>query len=121
MYTVLFFYVSDSLDPVIDTLDKSVVEWKFSQYDKDFDNQLSLREVKSLRRLVKKFIKPRACAKTFLKYCDSDHNKFIERGEWSLCLGVDITSEYMLTFSSSIILLAYLEKTNHIVFLNKWH
>lgn len=83
----------NNLDPVIDTLDKKVVEWKFSQYDKDFDNQLSRIEVKSLRRLVKKFIKPRACAKSFLKYCDSDHNKYIERGEWSLCLGVDITKD----------------------------
>lgn len=87
---------SARLDPVLDTLDKKVVEWKFSEYDKDTDNQLSRREVKSLRRLVKKFIKPRSCAKSFLKYCDSDENKFIERAEWSLCLGVDITSEYQL-------------------------
>lgn len=83
----------NNIDPVMDTLDKKVVEWKFSQYDKDTDNQLSRREVKALRRLVKKFIKPRACAKSFLKYCDADHNKFIERGEWSLCLGVDITKD----------------------------
>ena len=88
----LFF--SDRLDPVMDTLDKKVVEWKFSEFDKDTDNRLSRKEVKSLRRLVKKFIKPRACAKSFLKYCDSNHDKFIERREWSLCLGVDINSEY---------------------------
>lgn len=45
--------------------------------------------------MVKKVIKPRACAKTFISYCDLDQNKRIEREEWTLCLGVDINSKYI--------------------------
>ncbi|KAK3591613.1 hypothetical protein CHS0354_013797 [Potamilus streckersoni] len=79
-------------DPVIDTLEKRVVEWKFTQLDKDSDSALRRKEVKTLRRMVKKVIKPRACAKQFIKNCDSDNNKLISRKEWSLCLGVDINN-----------------------------
>lgn len=70
-----------------------MVEWKFTEYDINGDNYLQIKEVNSLRRLVKKFIKPRSCAKRFLKFCDPDKNKLIERREWSRCLGVDLNSE----------------------------
>jgi len=93
MLTFSLLFISDSRDPLIDTLEKQVVEWKFSEYDKNSDNLLQINEVSSLKRLVKKFIKPRSCAKRFLKFCDPDKNKLIERQEWSLCLGVDINSE----------------------------
>ncbi|KAL3872826.1 hypothetical protein ACJMK2_036024 [Sinanodonta woodiana] len=83
-------------DPVIDTLEKRVVEWKFTQLDKDSDSALRRKEVKTLRRMVKKVIKPRACAKQFIKNCDSDNNKLISRKEWSLCLGVDINISFRL-------------------------
>lgn len=83
----------NKIDPFMDTLEKQVVEWKFSQYDDNNDNLLQRKEVNSLRRLVKKFIKPRSCAKRFLKFCDPDKNKVIERREWSLCLGVDINND----------------------------
>ncbi|XP_052276093.1 SPARC-related modular calcium-binding protein 1-like isoform X4 [Dreissena polymorpha] len=82
----------DKKDPLIDTIEKQVVEWKFSQYDLNKDNLLQIKEVNALRRLVKKFIKPRSCAKRFLKFCDPDRNKLIERQEWSICLGVDINN-----------------------------
>lgn len=71
-----------------------MVEWKFSEYDNNKDDLLQRKEVSGLRRLVKKFIKPRSCAKRFLKFCDPDNDKLIRRQEWSLCLGVDINSEY---------------------------
>ncbi|XP_052766730.1 SPARC-related modular calcium-binding protein 2-like isoform X3 [Mya arenaria] len=85
--------VPDTKDPLMDTLEKQVVEWKFSQYDSNGDNLLQIKEVNGLKRLVKKFIKPRSCAKRFLKFCDPDKNKLIERQEWSICLGVDINNE----------------------------
>lgn len=72
---------------------KRVAEWKFSELDKNKDNKLRRKEVRTLKRMVKKVIKPRACAKTFISYCDFDQNKRIEREEWTLCLGVDIDSK----------------------------
>ncbi|XP_052766737.1 SPARC-related modular calcium-binding protein 1-like isoform X9 [Mya arenaria] len=88
--------VPDTKDPLMDTLEKQVVEWKFSQYDSNGDNLLQIKEVNGLKRLVKKFIKPRSCAKRFLKFCDPDKNKLIERQEWSICLGVDINISFRL-------------------------
>lgn len=79
-----------------------MVEWKFDQYDTNADNLLQMKEVNSLRRLVKKFIKPRSCAKRFLKFCDPDKSKEIERREWSTCLGVELNSEYTTTVYSSL-------------------
>ncbi|XP_045178525.2 SPARC-related modular calcium-binding protein 1-like isoform X11 [Mercenaria mercenaria] len=78
------------LDPLMEPLEKKVVEWKFSHYDNNNDDLLQRKEVSALRRLVKKFIKPRSCAKRFLKFCDQDKDTLIRRQEWSLCLGVDI-------------------------------
>ena len=92
--------MSEPTSILIDTIEKQVVEWKFSQYDLNKDNLLQIKEVNALRRLVKKFIKPRSCAKRFLKFCDPDRNKLIERQEWSICLGVDINSECL--FQSSM-------------------
>ncbi|XP_069117953.1 SPARC-related modular calcium-binding protein 1-like isoform X8 [Argopecten irradians] len=80
-------------NPLISSTEKRVVDWKFSQLDKNNDNKLRRREVRSLKRMVKKVIKPRACARNFAKYCDLDQNKRIERREWIKCLGVDIKRE----------------------------
>ncbi|XP_060563305.1 SPARC-related modular calcium-binding protein 1-like isoform X14 [Ruditapes philippinarum] len=80
----------NELDPLMEPLEKQVVEWKFSHYDSNNDDLLQRKEVSALRRLVKKFIKPRSCAKRFLKFCDKDKDKLIKRQEWSICLGVDI-------------------------------
>ncbi|XP_021355110.1 SPARC-related modular calcium-binding protein 1-like isoform X7 [Mizuhopecten yessoensis] len=80
-------------NPLLSSTEKRVVDWKFSQLDRNNDNKLRRREVRSLKRMVKKVIKPRACARNFAKYCDLDQNKRIERKEWSICLGVDIKKE----------------------------
>ncbi|XP_060563303.1 SPARC-related modular calcium-binding protein 1-like isoform X13 [Ruditapes philippinarum] len=83
----------NELDPLMEPLEKQVVEWKFSHYDSNNDDLLQRKEVSALRRLVKKFIKPRSCAKRFLKFCDKDKDKLIKRQEWSICLGVDINND----------------------------
>ncbi|KAK3092557.1 hypothetical protein FSP39_004416 [Pinctada imbricata] len=80
-------------DPVLNSLNKRVVEWKFSKLDMNNDNKLRKKETRILKKMVKKVIKPRACAKTFIGYCDLDNNKKIERKEWTLCLGVDINRD----------------------------
>lgn len=71
---------------------KRVVQWKFGQLDQDGDDFLGRPEIRDLRRMVKKIVRPRPCAKSFTKYCDLDHDKKISRGEWLACLGVDINS-----------------------------
>lgn len=73
--------------------EKQEVEWKFAQLDINKDKKLSRREIRQLKKMVKKVIKPRACARNFAKYCDLDQNKRIQQKEWSICLGVDIKSK----------------------------
>ena len=73
--------------------DKKVVAWKFNQLDKDRDRHLKRREVRNLRRMLKKLVRPKACAKTFVTYCDSNRDKKISTTEWKLCLRVDPRSK----------------------------
>ncbi|VDI51190.1 Hypothetical predicted protein [Mytilus galloprovincialis] len=80
----------ESLNNSDNSREKRVAEWKFSELDRNKDNKLRRKEVRSLKKMVKKVIKPRACAKTFISYCDYDQNKRIEKGEWTSCLGVDV-------------------------------
>ena len=82
-------------DSLLDTPEKRVIEWKFSELDSDKDNQLKSKEIRSLKRMVKRLVKPRSCARNFVKYCDLDQDKRIARSEWSVCLGVDINSKYI--------------------------
>lgn len=74
---------------------KRIVEWKFSQLDRNRDNVLKPGEVRSLKRLVKKLVKPRRCAKSFIDYCDTDQDKRIVSKEWTFCLGLNHSSEYI--------------------------
>ncbi|PVD26631.1 hypothetical protein C0Q70_14309 [Pomacea canaliculata] len=60
------------------------------QLDTNSDNVLSFKEIRSFRKMVKKLIKPRRCAKAFHRYCDKDNDRRIQKSEWTLCLGVDI-------------------------------
>ncbi|ELU07713.1 hypothetical protein CAPTEDRAFT_223393, partial [Capitella teleta] len=81
--------VSES-DALLDTEEKRVIEWKFSELDTNKDNALRSPEIRDLRDLVKKLVRPKACAKDFLQYCDLNEDEGIERDEWSVCLGVDL-------------------------------
>lgn len=72
------------------SIEKKIVIWKFSQLDSNADGVLSFKEIRSFRRMVKKLIKPRRCAKRFHRYCDKDNDRKIQKTEWTLCLGVDI-------------------------------
>ncbi|XP_067119038.1 SPARC-related modular calcium-binding protein 2-like isoform X4 [Centruroides vittatus] len=80
-------------DNPLETEIHRVIQWKFGELDKNQDDNLRRREIKDLRRMAKKIVKPRSCAKTFTKYCDLDQDKKITRKEWSACLGVDMNKE----------------------------
>uniref|UniRef100_A0A914VLV2 SPARC-related modular calcium-binding protein 1 n=1 Tax=Plectus sambesii TaxID=2011161 RepID=A0A914VLV2_9BILA len=70
-----------------------VIRWKFDQLDRNKNGELSRRELRGQKRLIKKLIQPLACARRFNKYCDLDKNQKIDRREWVTCLSVDINSE----------------------------
>lgn len=87
---------SDTKDILLDTEQKRIIQWKFSQLDLDNDNYLNPEEVRDLKRMVKKIVKPKPCSRILIKYCDSDKDKKISRTEWSFCLGVDLNSEFLI-------------------------
>lgn len=66
-----------------------VLDWKFDQMDKNGDNRLDKNEYKDLKKIVKKAVKPKRCAKTFAKACDLNEDEFIGRREWVECLTRD--------------------------------
>ncbi|CAI9723876.1 SPARC-related modular calcium-binding protein 1-like isoform X7 [Octopus vulgaris] len=78
---------------------KRIVEWKFSQLDRNKDNVLKSGEVRSLKRLVKKLVKPRRCAKSFIDYCDTDQDKRIVSKEWTFCLGLNHSMSFRMFLS----------------------
>lgn len=81
---------------LIDDTDKRVVEWKFTELDKEKDDELKRKEIRDFRYIVNKMLKPRACAQSFHTFCDMDNNRKISRQEWSTCLGVSSASKYIL-------------------------
>ncbi|KAF4517666.1 hypothetical protein B566_EDAN004960 [Ephemera danica] len=70
-------------------LQRRILDWKFSSLDQNRDQQLEKHEYRGLRRLVRRIIMPRRCAKTFTRTCDADQNEIISREEWNDCLGLD--------------------------------
>ncbi|XP_060520905.1 SPARC-related modular calcium-binding protein 2 isoform X2 [Cylas formicarius] len=69
--------------------DALVVAWKFRSLDTDGDFYLDKTEYKDIRRLVKKVMKPKKCAKLFPKSCDVDIDHAISLQEWTDCLPRD--------------------------------
>uniref|UniRef100_A0A1I7VXH6 SPARC_Ca_bdg domain-containing protein n=1 Tax=Loa loa TaxID=7209 RepID=A0A1I7VXH6_LOALO len=66
--------------------DKKILLWKFGQLDNDKNSRLSSREFGGLRRLVRKHVTPKMCAKKFTKYCDLNKDGEISAREWVTCL-----------------------------------
>ena len=66
-----------------------MAEWKFDQLDLNFDRLLRRKEIRALKRLVKKIVRPKSCAKTFDLYCDLDGDTKVTLTEWTLCLGIN--------------------------------
>ncbi|XP_046390970.1 SPARC-related modular calcium-binding protein 2 isoform X2 [Ischnura elegans] len=72
--------------------DRRVLDWKFSSLDSDGDGALSKAEYRDLRRLVRKVVRPKRCARTFARSCDLDKDTMISRPEWGACVGLDFNS-----------------------------
>lgn len=70
-------------------LDRVVLDWKFKDMDKNRDGQLDKTEYRDLRKLVKIFVKPKRCSKSFARACDINLDQHISSQEWADCLTRD--------------------------------
>ncbi|XP_033223901.1 SPARC-related modular calcium-binding protein 2 [Belonocnema kinseyi] len=68
-----------------------VLSWKFVILDKDGDGFLDKTEYKELRRLARKAVRPKKCARTFARNCDLNRDSKLSRQEWGACLANDFT------------------------------
>ncbi|KZC12104.1 SPARC-related modular calcium-binding protein 1 [Dufourea novaeangliae] len=68
-----------------------VLSWKFVTLDKNGDGYLDRAEYKELRRLAKKAVRPKKCARTFARTCDLNRDLKLSRQEWGACLANDFT------------------------------
>lgn len=67
--------------------DHSVLNWKFLTLDQNADDVLDDSEYNEFRRLVRKIVKPKKCAKHFAKhlYCDGNDDTLLSPQEWRNC------------------------------------
>ncbi|XP_038071538.1 SPARC-related modular calcium-binding protein 1-like isoform X2 [Patiria miniata] len=84
----------------IEDSQKRVIEWKFTELDSNADMELDRKELNSLRRMMKKILKPKKCAKTFVEHCDLDQDGRIAKTEWSFCLVDNISFHLFLSLNS---------------------
>lgn len=68
-----------------------VLSWKFLMLDQNADGYLDKTEYKELRRLAKKAVRPKKCARTFARTCDLNRDLKLSKQEWGACLANDFT------------------------------
>lgn len=68
-----------------------VLSWKFVTLDQNNDGFLDKGEYKELRRLAKKAVRPKKCARSFARNCDINRDSKLSRQEWGACLANDFT------------------------------
>ncbi|XP_043257041.1 SPARC-related modular calcium-binding protein 2 isoform X1 [Colletes gigas] len=76
-----------------------VLSWKFVTLDKNGDGYLDRTEYKELRRLAKKAVRPKKCARTFARTCDLNRDLKLSRQEWGACLANDFTLRLFLSLN----------------------
>ncbi|XP_046733851.1 SPARC-related modular calcium-binding protein 2 isoform X2 [Diprion similis] len=76
-----------------------VLSWKFMTLDKNADGFLDRDEYRELRRLARKAVRPRKCARTFARTCDLNRDVKLSRQEWSACLALDFTIRLFLSLN----------------------
>ncbi|KAI1309044.1 Sparc-related modular calcium-binding protein 1 [Halotydeus destructor] len=62
---------------------RRVINWKFGQLDTNKDKVLRNKELRDLKRLVKKIVQPRPCARMFGKMLDSNQDSITSKDEWT--------------------------------------
>lgn len=94
--------------PIDDKNVEQILSWKFITLDKDGDGYLDRAEYKELRRLAKKAVRPKKCARTFARTCDLDRDLKLSRQEWGACLTNDFTRK-LYTYILHVLVLFILE------------
>ncbi|XP_035912205.1 SPARC-related modular calcium-binding protein 2 isoform X2 [Anopheles stephensi] len=69
--------------------EKAVLDWKFAVMDLNGNNLLDKTEYRTMKRLIKKVVKPKRCGRSFGKNCDADQDERLSRNEWYNCLAKD--------------------------------
>ncbi|KYN16594.1 SPARC-related modular calcium-binding protein 1 [Trachymyrmex cornetzi] len=77
-----------------------VLSWKFLKLDQNADGYLDKTEYKELRRLAKKAVRPKKCARTFARTCDLNRDLKLSKQGWGACLANDFT--HIILFTSYI-------------------
>ncbi|XP_055702238.1 SPARC-related modular calcium-binding protein 2 isoform X2 [Phlebotomus papatasi] len=72
--------------------DNRVLDWKFTTLDRNFNSILDKNEFRELKKLVKKIVKPKRCARAFGKFCDEDLDEKLSKSEWSNCFTKDTSN-----------------------------
>ncbi|XP_058655173.1 SPARC-related modular calcium-binding protein 1-like isoform X2 [Onychostoma macrolepis] len=60
----------------------------FTLLDADADGLLSEREARPLRRLLRRTLRPRRCAKKFMQFCDRNADRCLSTQELTSCLDI---------------------------------
>ncbi|XP_019866460.2 SPARC-related modular calcium-binding protein 1 isoform X3 [Aethina tumida] len=66
-----------------------ILTWKFQTLDNNKDGYLDKLEYKDLKRMTKKAVRPKRCAKNFTRSCDVDGDQRISQQEWAECLTIN--------------------------------
>lgn len=74
-------------------IERRAVERKFHELDTNQDSFLQKKELNTMKRLMRKLIKPKVCVKSFTEHCDLNYDDMIAESEWMFCLGGE-DSEY---------------------------
>lgn len=75
------------------TLEERVVHWYFGQLDNNSSHDINKKELKPLKRYLKKKAKPKKCARKFIDYCDLNKDRSLSLQELKGCLGVSKEGE----------------------------
>ncbi|XP_053674254.1 SPARC-related modular calcium-binding protein 2 [Anopheles nili] len=82
--------------------EKVVLDWKFAMMDLNGNDLLDKTEYRTMKRLIKKVVKPKRCGRSFGKNCDADQDERLSRNEWYNCLAKDdVTPQHHSPSSSS--------------------
>uniref|UniRef100_A0A1B0CF88 Sparc-related modular calcium-binding protein 2 n=1 Tax=Lutzomyia longipalpis TaxID=7200 RepID=A0A1B0CF88_LUTLO len=72
--------------------DQMILEWKFVALDRNGNSILDKNEFREFKKLVKKIVKPKRCARVFGKFCDEDNDEKLSNSEWTYCFTKDTSN-----------------------------
>ncbi|XP_058122001.1 SPARC-related modular calcium-binding protein 2 [Anopheles ziemanni] len=81
--------------------ERTVLDWKFNMMDLNGNDLLDKTEYRTMKRLIKKVVKPKRCGRSFGKNCDADQDDRLSRNEWYNCLAKDDVTHHNPSSPSS--------------------